>query len=202
MSNIQIPLFPLNGAIIFPKSNLPLNIFEERYIEMINFSISSNRLIGMIQTDKNDKLYSIGCVGKINSFSELEDGRFIINLLGQDYFSIKKSDKQSKKFILADVEILSKKYNIDQNNIKKFDKKILIQKYKRYVDNQNIEVDINLIEKVDDEELIKFIAMSCSFSTEHKQMLLETYNLYEIGHKLISLFDFYPLVKNSKNSIN
>ena len=202
MSNIQIPLFPLNGAIIFPKSNLPLNIFEERYIEMINFSISSNRLIGMIQTDKNDKLYSIGCVGKINSFSELEDGRFIINLLGQDYFSIKKSDKQSKKFILADVEILSKKYNIDQNNIKKFDKKILIQKYKRYVDNQNIEVDINLIEKVDDEELIKFIAMSCSFSTEDKQMLLETYNLYEIGHKLISLFDFYPLVKNSKNSIN
>ena len=60
MSNIQIPLFPLNGAIIFPKSNLPLNIFEERYIEMINFSISSNRLIGMIQTDKNDKLYYDG----------------------------------------------------------------------------------------------------------------------------------------------
>ena len=90
MKKIVLPIFPLNGVIFFPNSNLPLNIFEERYLEMIDFSLSSNRLIGMIQTDINNKLYKIGCIGKINSFYETKDGRYIINLIGKNYFSITK----------------------------------------------------------------------------------------------------------------
>ena len=88
MKKITIPVFPLNGAILFPDTNLPLNIFEERYIEMINFALANNKTIGMIQLKDGGTLFDIGCVGKINSFSETEDGRYIINLYGQNYFSI------------------------------------------------------------------------------------------------------------------
>jgi Lon protease-like protein len=80
----KISIFPLNGALLLPRSQLPLNIFEPRYLEMIDNSISSDRLIGMIQTQESNEnqLYSIGCLGKITSFTELSDSRFIITLNG------------------------------------------------------------------------------------------------------------------------
>ena len=84
----KISIFPLNGALLLPRSQLPLNIFEPRYLEMIDNSISSDRLIGMIQTKNNGDLYGLGCIGRISSFNETEDERYIINLRGKNYFSI------------------------------------------------------------------------------------------------------------------
>ena len=80
---IIIPLFPLNGVIFFPNSQLPLNIFEEKYLEMIDYSLSTNRLIGMIQSNDN-KFYKVGCLGKITSFFETENNRYVINLSGKN----------------------------------------------------------------------------------------------------------------------
>ena len=77
---MQIPIFPLNGAVLYPETNLPLNIFEDRYIDMVDFALSNKRLIGMIQTDEKGKLFKVGCIGKITSFNETKDGRYLINL--------------------------------------------------------------------------------------------------------------------------
>ena len=199
MNKISIPLFPLNGVIFFPNSNLPLNIFEERYLEMIDFSLSSNKLIGMIQVDKNKKLYKIGCIGKISSFYETNDGRYIINLIGKNYFTIKKELSSLKKFKIADVEI----HPIEnRNTLNGFNKGFLLEKYKKYIENQNIKINFNLINQIENEELFKFIIMSCQFSTEDKQMLLETYNLSDLANKLISLFEFYRHTQNNKNLFN
>lgn len=201
MSKSTIPLFPLNGAILFPNTNLPLNIFEERYVDMINFSLSSNRLIGMIQTDYKNKFYSVGCVGKINSFSETNDKKYTINLIGQNYFKIIKEKNSEKNFVLADVDILSKYIKIE-DDFKIFDKELLIRKYKKYIDKLNIEINLEIVNQITTEELVKFIAMSCNFSVEDKQMLLETYNLRDLGNKLISLFDFYYSNTDTAKSIN
>tara|TARA_B110000116_G_C16790441_1_gene563403 strand:+ start:1544 stop:2161 length:618 start_codon:yes stop_codon:yes gene_type:complete len=202
IENIIIPLFPLNGAIFFPNSNLPLNIFEKKYIEMVDFALSSNRLIGMIQTNSNGGFYSIGSFGKINSFSETNDKRYIINLYGLNYFKIEKELNREENFIIANVKIVNN-YN---QNLKKdsinFDREILIEKYTKHLQNQKVKIDVDIIKGIEDEELIKFIAMSCSFLTEDKQMLLETYSVNELGNKLISLFDFYPPNIGNKKSIN
>ena len=85
-----LPIFPLNGAILFPETNLPINIFEERYIKMIDFALGKDKIIGMIQTKDNGNLYRVGCIGRINSFNETDDGRYIVNLTGKNYFSILK----------------------------------------------------------------------------------------------------------------
>ena len=87
---MQIPIFPLNSAVLYPETNLPLNIFEDRYIDMVDFALSNKRLIGMIQTNEKGKLFKVGCVGKITSFNETKDGRYLINLEGMNLFLLKK----------------------------------------------------------------------------------------------------------------
>ena len=90
---MKIPIFPLNGAIIFPKTNLPLNIFEKRYIDMIDYSLSNNRLIGMIQHKESGELYNIGCYGRITAFNETPNKRYLINLEGVSCFKVIKEIK-------------------------------------------------------------------------------------------------------------
>ena len=197
---ITIPLFPLNGVIFFPNSQLPLNIFEQRYLEMVNYSLSTNRLIGMIQCKDNNQFYKIGCFGKISSFFETKDNRYIINLSGKKYFSINKELPKSKKFIIASVNLISEK-NQNKKNIIKLDRNLLINKYKIYTKNKNINIDYKLIEKIDSDNLIKFLAMSCPFSTTEKQMLIETFDINELGNKIISLFDYYSNI-NINETIN
>ena len=93
---MELPIFPLNGAVLFPGTSLPLNIFEKRYIEMVNYALSKERCIGMIQSDKKNKLYNIGCIGKIHSFSETTDGRYLISLQGTKCFKVKKELEKEK----------------------------------------------------------------------------------------------------------
>ena len=92
---MEIPIFPLNGAVLFPGTSLPLNIFEKRYIEMVDYALSKERCIGMIQSDEKDELYNIGCIGKIHSFSETTDGRYLISLQGTNCFKVKKELKKN-----------------------------------------------------------------------------------------------------------
>ena len=201
MKDIVIPLFPLNGAILFPQANLPLNIFEKRYLDMVEFSLKSNRLIGMIQMNEKLELYSVGCIGKINSFTETDDGTFMINLIGQNYYSLKKKLPETKKFILANVKIISNKANNERESLNSFNKNLLVEKYRKYIEVKNMQVDTSLIQDIDTADLIKFIAMSCPFCVEDKQMLLETSDLIKLGEKTTSLLEFY-LQNTGNKTIN
>ena len=198
-----IPIFPLNSAILFPETNLPLNIFEERYIEMIDFALGKNKLLGMIQTKDNGDLYRVGCIGRINSFNETKDGRYIINLRGKNHFSILKEVPSNHKFRL--VESVFENINIIQDKtfeLKKFNKELFITKYRPYINRINPSIDFNLINKIEPATLIKFIAMSCPFSSADKQMLLETFNLNDLAHKLITLFEYYSSTNKNERSVN
>ena len=103
---MELPIFPLNGAVLFPGTSLPLNIFENRYLEMVNYSLARDRFIGMIQTNENDDLFDIGCIGKIHSFNETADGRYLISLQGTNCFKVKKELEKKYKFRLIEAEIL------------------------------------------------------------------------------------------------
>ena len=121
---MQIPIFPLNGAVLYPETNLPLNIFEDRYIEMVDFALSNKRLIGMIQADEKENLFSVGCLGKITSFNETKDGRYLINLEGMNLFLLKKEISSDFKFRM--VEASSIQYNPDKHNVDGNMKKLLL----------------------------------------------------------------------------
>ena len=198
-----IPIFPLNGTILFPETNLPLNIFEERYIEMIDFALGKNKLFGMIQTKDNGELYRVGCIGRINSFNETKGGRYIVNLRGKNHFSILKEVPSNHKFWL--VESVFENINIIQDKtfkLKKFNKELFITKYRPYINRINPCIDFNLINKIEPVTLIKFIAMSCPFSSADKQMLLETFNLNDLAQKLITLFEYYSSTNKNERSVN
>ena len=114
---MEFPIFPLSGAVLFPKTTLPLNIFEKRYLDMVDYALANKRLIGMIQTKENNELYSFGCLGKITSFNETEDGRYLISLEGLNIFEIKKELKNKHLFRMIDANLISKKN--DNENRKK-----------------------------------------------------------------------------------
>ena len=124
---LSIPIFPLNGVIFFPNTNLPLNIFEKKYIDMVDFALTNNKIIGMIQTDVNKNLYKIGCMGRISALEKTNDGRYIINLEGRNYFHFIKELPSNNKFRIAKIET---KEDLEKNDMnfdrKKFNKKLSV----------------------------------------------------------------------------
>jgi len=204
-SIINLPIFPLNGVIFFPNTNLPLNVFENKYIEMINYSLSSDKYIGMIQTKENGQLYKVGCVGKINSYEETADGHYLINLLGKNYFSILSEKKTTTEFRLIEAKIHKSNNTHTQKkvyNINEGFKKKLIQKFTEFTKTSSSNIDINLLGKIDLSTIVKFIAMSSSFSVADKQMLLETYNVEDLAKKLFTLFNYYSAISKNSETIN
>ena len=193
---MKLPIFPLNGAVLFPGTSLPLNIFEERYLEMVNYSLARDRRIGMIQSDKKNNLYNIGCVGKIHSFSETNDGRYLISLQGINCFRVIKEEDQKYNFRLVNAEIINNDENEDTFDDKqKFE---LLNKYKNYVETKSINLGLEEIEKIELSQIIKFIAMISPFKDEDKQVLLETQDLQDFYRKLLSIIDL-ELVGNFDN---
>ena len=202
-SKLLISIFPLNGVILYPGTSLPLNIFEPKYIDMIDYALKKDRFIGMIQAKENGNLYDIGCLGKISSFDEVDDGKYMVNLVGKNFFTVSKEIRSKKKFRIVEASINTNYTNIEKKfNINEFKKDILIEKYVSLISAQRSNFDINLIEKIEPIMLIKFIAMSFPFSTTDKQFLLETYDLNELAEKIINLFDFYLQEETNNKSLN
>ena len=189
--NFNLPIFPLNGTILFPETNLPLNIFEQRYLNMVDFALSTNKKFGMIQSKENGSLYNIGCIGKIISYEETSDGRYLINILGEKYFEVLNEKKIKNLFrTVAAKEFIPNK-NLSKSQINEKTKHSLIQKYINFVKSSKYEVDFTFLEKIEPLALIKFIAMAAPFGAAEKQMLLETYQSDILASKLITLFDYY-----------
>ena len=180
-----IPVFPLSNFIIFPKTTVPLNIFEPRYIEMINDSMKSDKYIGMIQpkTTKDNvqipELYKIGCLGKITAFKETDDGRYVIELKGLIRFQIIEEIKSVKKY--RECKIDTKNFLDDlgekKENIEFSDLELIFKDLKNLFEKRGFIINWKALEKQSLDETINALAMASPFTLEEKQILLEAENL-------------------------
>ena len=202
----KISVFPLSNFIFFPNTNVPLNIFEPRYIEMINDSMKSSRLIGMVQPKKNigssaDDLYDIGCLGKITSFSETGDGRYLIVLNGLSRFKIVEEIKNDKLYRECKIsfEEFENDTNTNKEDIKFSDLKLIFKDFKSFFEKRGFAINWNELEKQSLEQTINALAMASPFSLEEKQILLETKNLSLRKDKLEEILKTYVL-DNFENS--
>ena len=193
----EIPVFPLSNFIIFPKTTVPLNIFEPRYIEMIDDAMRGNRIIGMIQPKKNDQnipvLYNIGCAGKITSFNETEDGRYLIILNGISRFKIIEELETDKLYRKCKVDFRNYSYDLDKKNeeIKFSDLELIFKNLKNLFIKQGYTINWKELEKQSLDQTINTLSMASPFSLEEKQILLETSNLSERKKKLEQILSTY-----------
>ena len=193
----KIPVFPLSNFIIFPKTTVPLNIFEPRYIEMIDDAMKENRMIGMIQPKNSNQnipaLYNVGCVGKITSFNETEDGRYLILLSGISRFKIIKeleTKKTYRKFTI-DFEDFLDDLNEKNQEIKFSDLELIFNNLKSFFIKQGYKINWKDLEKQSLDQTINTLAMASPFSLEEKQVLLEAINIYDRKEKLNQILSTY-----------
>ena len=176
----EIPIFPLSRAIFFPKTILPLNIFEDRYLQLVNDCMKGSRMFGMVQpkTQKGfaPEVYKIGCLGKIVSFNETEDKRFIISLSGIIRFKIKNEIKKEKLYRNFEVDYSEFLNDLEEekNQIINFDKKDLLEKIKLFFQKINYPIDYNELTKLSVDQIVNTVSMISPFSVEEKQKLIET----------------------------
>ena len=196
----KIPIFPLSNFIIFPKTAVPLNIFEPRYIDMVNDSINTNKLIGMIQprnlknTTQNMKdLHQIGCLGKITSFKEIKDGRYLIELKGLIRFKTIQEIGSNKKY--REFEIDFNDYLDDLNEqsekIQFSDLELIFKDLKSLFEKRGFVINWKALEKQNLNETINALAMASPFSLEEKQILLESKNLNSRKTKISEILSTY-----------
>ena len=194
-----LPIFPLSNFIIFPKTTVPLNIFEPRYIDMINDSMKSNKLIGMIQPKRTTKnlsspiLHNIGCLGKITSFKETDDKRFIIELKGLIRFKILKEIKTSKKYRECEVSFDNFNHDLDdkKEDLKFSDLELIFKDLKSLFEKRGFIINWKELEKQSLDETINALAMASPFSLEEKQILLEAKNLSVRKNKIAEILSTY-----------
>ena len=186
---MELPIFPLNGAVLFPETSLPLNIFEKRYIDMVDYSLAREREIGMIQTMNNGDLCKIGCVGKIHSFNETNDGRYLISLQGLNCFEVVKEIDVDYSFRIVRANVI-KGINREDDKLDNDKKSNILKKYKKYISFKKINIDLTEIDGIEIYQLMKFIAMISPFKDIEKQALLETDSVEDFYNKLLSIIDF------------
>ena len=195
----QIPIFPLSNFIIFPKATVPLNIFEPRYIEMIDDSMKSNKCIGMIQPknivirNNNPGLHEVGCLGKITSFKETEDGRYLIELKGLIRFENIKELKTEKKYRVLSVNYKNfiQDLKSEKENLKFSDLELIFKDLKSLFEKRGFIINWKALEKQSLDETINALAMASPFSIEEKQVLLEAKNLAMRKNKIAEILSTY-----------
>ncbi len=206
----KLAVFPLSNFIIFPKTTVPLNIFEPRYIDMVNDSMKSNKLVGMIQpklskyeTKDIPELHEIGCMGKITSFKETEDSRFLIELKGLIRFKIIKEIKSNKKY--RECEINFKDYHEDLNDkkedIKFSDLELIFKDLKSLFEKRGFIINWKALEKQSLDETINALAMASPFTIEEKQVLLEAKNLNIRKTKISEILTTYSFDQYNNSTI-
>ncbi len=195
-----IPVFPLSNFIMFPNTSVPLNIFEPRYIDMINDTMKAEKLIGMIQPkkkiDENSKipeLHKIGCLGKIVSFKETENGTFLIELKGLIRFSMLKEMESVKKYRICEVDYSDFKQDLEtkKGNIKFSDLELIFKDLRTLFEKKGFIINWKALEKQSLDEIINALAMASPFSLEEKQILLEAKNLDLRKNKISEILSTY-----------
>ena len=203
-----IPIFPLSNFIIFPNTTVPLNIFEPRYIQMINDSMKSHRMIGMVQPKKSGELkkpdlYEVGCIGKITSFNETEDGRYLIIINGVSRFNIDEEIDTDRLYRLCKVNyrnyIKDLDNKIEELNVAELDK--IFQDLKSLFEKKGFMVDWSNLKKQDFSNTLNTLSMASPFSLEEKQVLLETKDLNTRKLMLEDILKTYTLDEFSNKTI-
>ena len=207
----KLPVFPLSNFIIFPKTAVPLNIFEPRYIDMINDSMKSNKLVGMIQPktikdnkpDNSPQLHEIGCMGKITGFKETEDKRYLIELKGLIRFKIIKEIQTGKKY--RECEINFENYYEDLENkkeeIKFSDLELIFKDLKSLFKKRGFIINWKSLEKQSLDETINALAMASPFTIEEKQVLLEAQSLDVRKTKISEILATYSFDEYNNTTI-
>ena len=200
-----IPVFPLSNFIIFPDTTVPLNIFEPRYLQMVDDSMKTHRMIGMIQpkktgSDKKPDLYNVGCVGKITSFNETDDGRYLIILNGICRFKIIDEINNDNLYRECNVEYddFSMDLNEKSEEIKFSDLNLIFQNLKGLFKKQGYEINWKEVEKQSLDQTINTLSMASPFSLEEKQVLLESKDLNIRKERLKEILNTY-IVDNFNN---
>ena len=195
----QIPVFPLSNFIIFPKATVPLNIFEPRYVDMINDSMKSNKAIGMIQpknsinVNNDPVLHEVGCLGKITSFKETDDGRYLIELKGIIRFQNIEELKTEKKYRVLNVnyENFIQDLRSKKEDLKFSDLELIFKDLKSLFEKRGFIINWKALEKQSLDESINALAMASPFSLEEKQVLLEAKNLDVRKNKIAEILSTY-----------
>ena len=195
----KIPVFPLSNFIIFPKTTVPLNIFEPRYIDMINDSMKSNKLIGMIQPKTSNikqikpELHEVGCLGKITSFRETEDGRFLIEVKGLIRFRKTTELNTENKYRVLQINFKDFYQDLEnkKENLKFSDLELIFKDLKSLFEKRGFIINWKALEKQSLDETINALAMASPFSLEEKQVLLEAQNLDSRKEKISQILSTY-----------
>jgi Lon protease-like protein len=206
----KLPVFPLSNFIIFPKTTVPLNIFETRYVEMINDSMKSNKLIGMIQprvlNNKDDftpELYQIGCMGKITSFKETDDGRYLIDLKGIIRFKILEEINSDKKYRECKIDFQNFYEDLEnkKEELKFSDLELIFKDLKTLFERRGFIINWKGLEKQSLDETINALAMASPFTLEEKQVLLEAKDLKIRKSKIAEILTTYTFDQFNNTTI-
>ena len=194
-----IPVFPLSGVIYFPKTNLPLNIFEQRYLNLINDAYNKDKLMGMVQSKKeNDSVYEIGCLGKISDYQKSKDGRILINLTGISRFKILKEIPNDKLYREFQVDYENFEGDVE-NAPNEVDAKELMEKAKTFFKRNGLLLNWREFEKLDHAQKINTLSMIAPITNEEKQKLLEAISLENKIKTLESIISFYLYETSERN---
>ena len=187
----QIPIFPLSGVIYFPKTNLPLNIFEQRYLDLVNDSIRKDKLMGMIQSKRKDEeVYKVGCLGKISDFQKSKDGRILINLTGITRFEVLEEQENYKLY--REFKVDYKKFSSDLEPIlEEISVESLMKKTEIFFKKSGLLLNWKEFKKLDNVQKINTLAMIAPITNEEKQKLLESVSLREKVKTLEDIISFY-----------
>ena len=201
----QIPVFPLSGVVYFPKTNLPLNIFEKRYLQLVDDCMKTNKLMGMVQSKKNsDEVYKIGCLGKISLLEKTEDGRILIKLTGITRFEIIKEISNNKLYREFKVQYNKFYQDIENMKLQTLEEKkleILLEKIKIFFKKNGLLLNWKEFKRLEQIQQINTLAMILPFSDEEKQKLLEIVGLNEKIKIFSEIIEFYLHDKGYKNKI-
>jgi len=195
----KIPIFPLSNFILFPETTVPLNIFEPRYIEMINESMKKDKLVGMIQPRSSTEdllspaLYDIGCLGKITSFKETDDNRYLIELKGLIRFHVLKEINSTNKYREFEVDYDDFYHDLEnkKEELKFSDLELIFKDFKSLFEKRGFIINWKELEKQSLDETINALAMASPFSLEEKQVLLEAKNLNNRKDKIAEILSTY-----------
>ena len=206
----KIAVFPLSNFIIFPKTTVPLNIFEPRYIDMINDSMKTNKFVGMIQPkiqkseiDVNPKLHNIGCMGKIVSFKETDDRRFLIELKGIIRFKVIREIESQKKYRECEVNYDNYLHDLSEKkeDIKFSDLELIFKDLKSLFEKRGFIINWKALEKQSLDETINALAMASPFTLEEKQVLLEAKNLDIRKNRIAEILTTYTYDQYNNNTV-
>ena len=200
----SIPLFPLENVLLLPFGKLPLNIFEERYINMVLDSLKSHRMIGIIQPkNNNNDFFTMGCIGKITSYIETPDYRLVLNLEGICRFVLHERNLSPKGYYQATID--TSDYLDDLNNLEPMvDRNNLIQKYANFFKMKKLEIDREVLAETSNLQLLSTLAMLAPFNKIDKQAILESPNVKERINTINSILDLntFQVVSNNSNQLN